>query len=288
MNHKHQDFIAGLVAGSVGIIASQPLDVGKVIIQGNPEYSSNIFKAISKMVGEEGVRSLYKGMISPLIGFGMVNCFLFGVEGNLVKHYMNKRNVYSKDYLSITDIFRCGTISGLVQCLVSSPSELIKIQIQVKKLGDTSNMKLIKEIYKTTGIKGYFRGMTSTILRDMPSYGVYFASFEYLQRYFRKNNKSNIITTFISGGLAGVFAWISTYPFDIIKTQIQSQPLVKGKFMTTGSFVKQMYRKDGIGIFARGLNSALLRSFPLNGVTFLVHDLIMKTFEKNNHKKYDL
>ena len=69
---------------------------------------------------------LYKGMLSPLIGQGIINAIVFGVEAQ-AKGYLGKETIGSE--------FVSGMLAGAVQSIVCSPMELAKTQMQVQGIG---------------------------------------------------------------------------------------------------------------------------------------------------------
>lgn len=96
---------------------------------------------------------------------------------------------------SLFQIALAGGGSGFVNSFISSPIELIKIRLQnnrtpgFRHLCEYSNLSLrlgfgathcIWAILKSDGPMGLMRGLKTTLLRDSPSYAVYFASYEYL------------------------------------------------------------------------------------------------------------
>jgi solute carrier family 25 carnitine/acylcarnitine transporter 20/29 len=90
---------------------------------------------------------------------------------------------------------------------------------------------------------------------------------------------TNPVGLLVAGGTAGVFSWITSYPFDVVKTRIQSLPL-KGqpgfdKYSGFWDCAKKSYREEGWRVFFRGLNSCLIRAFPVNAVTFFVYEWVM-------------
>lgn len=118
--------------------------------------------------------------------------------------------------------------------------------------------------------------MNSTILRDMPSYGVYFVGYEFLKELLGESPTALLA----AGGGAGVFCWILSYPFDVIKSRIQSVPPkpYRGhdKYRGIMDCARKSYNKGGWYVFFRGLNSSIVRAFPVNAVTFFVYEMIMK------------
>ena len=73
-----------------------------------------------------------------------------------------------------------------------------------------------------------YKGFTALLLRDVPGWGVYFWSYEFLKEMFgikmnAQVTESSMLSAMIlmwCGGMAGQLSWVAGYPFDIVKTQI--------------------------------------------------------------------
>ena len=110
-------------------------------------------------------------------------------------------------------------------------SETIKVK---KQLNEKVGINLLK--YSQVGF-------TATFLRESIGTSLYFGTYNYL--------KDNNYNSFISGSSAGVISWIFIYPFDVIKTRLQSG-LDKNW--------KQAIKRGG---FTNGLGILLLMGFLL-------------------------
>lgn len=275
LSQGHHDFIAGTIGGMAGIIAGQPFDTVKTRIQTSPDYSPNIIKSGSRIIREEGFMALYKGMLSPLLGVGLINAIVFGVYGNYLKIKQTSNGWENESDIPYRTIFMGGCLGGLVNCAIVGPVELLKIQMQIDS-GSNPNLKYksvrecIKLHIKGGGIMSLFKGMHATIWREVPSYGLYFVTFEYLRRYWG-NNQASI---FVAGGMGGVIAWIASYPFDVVKSRIQALPPRPepgwDKYQGMMHCTTKIYKNEGGKVFWRGLSACLIRSFPMNAITFLV------------------
>ena len=143
-------------------------------------------------------------------------------------------------------------------------------------------------LVKQSGVTALFRGMTATILRDVPGYMAYFASYKFCKDTLVGNVEGDIfdqtVPQFIgqlaSGGIAGVVGWFPGYPFEIIKTRLQN-----GDYPTIRSCFKGVVNEYGYRIFYRGLGMTLLRAIPVNATTFLVYEILMGYFSTNNPLK---
>ena len=144
----------------------------------------------------------------------------------------------------------------------------------------SSDLDLIKHIWRTHGLRGFYRGITATALRDI-GYGAYFAAYEATLRYWprphaphartdthsREGEVESTLAThslpalLAAGGMAGVAGWVATFPFDVVKTRVQSTPTGEpnNPYRTTWSTIVNSYRAEGVGVFFRGLAPTLIR-----------------------------
>ena len=234
---------------------------------------------LSRILKFEGVRGLFKGMAAPMIGVSAINAFLFGVYGFILDTLApNHFQRTEKEHVAtISHIFWAGCGSGFANSFISSPSELAKIKLQQQESQRIYKgpIHFFNSYIRTYGWRSGFQGMFATILRETPSYGVYFASFEWLSRRIEAQKDSSLtrLELMLAGGIAGVAGWVSTYPFDVAKTRIQASP--PGTYRSLFQCMNDIYRTEGPRAFTRGLGATVLRAFPTNAVTFLVYKQTM-------------
>lgn len=221
------------------------------------------------------VSGLYRGMTSPIAGVAAVNAVVFGVYGHA------RRHLSEPDRPSAC--FLAGASAGLAQTPISSPIELAKTRLQLQSSsiaaaaaaasggdgGDNPRgpMRCLRAIYKREGCRGVFRGLGVTFLREGPSYGVYFATYEMLTRT-RSNQPITTPHMLLAGGLAGTASWVISYPVDVIKSRIQAAN--GDRYAGALDCLRKSVRAEGYGCLYRGLNSTVLRAFPTNAATFAV------------------
>ena len=73
-------------------------------------------------------------------------------------------------------------------------------------------------------MRGIFRGLNITIVREIPAFGLYFASYEAMTR---RADPMKPLTTFhmlMAGGWAGVVYWLFNYTIDFLKSRLQVFP----------------------------------------------------------------
>ena len=129
--------------------------------------------------------------------------------------------------------------AGLLQIAVTTPMELLKIQMQdagrvaaqLKAAGKstvhlpTSALSVTKKLMKERGLSGLYKGLGATAMRDVSFSIVYFPLFANLNELGprRSPNSSEAILwwSFVSGMVAGSFSSAAVCPFDVVKTRLQ-------------------------------------------------------------------
>lgn len=219
-------------------------------------------------------------MSSPMAGVTLVNAIVFGVYAQVQKYTVNPSNLSTH--------FLAGAIAGLAQSPIASPLELAKTRMQLQSSTCKNNknytgaIHCLRDIYKHAGITGIFNGLGITALRETPSFGIYFLTYETLTR--NNNNSTVPITTIhmlIAGGLAGTASWIVTYPIDVIKSRLQAD--INSKYSGAIDCFKKSITQEGFICLFRGLNSTILRAFPTNAATFAIVNWTFRLLGNNNN-----
>eukprot|EP01127_Copromyxa_protea_P024102 TRINITY_DN9335_c0_g1_i1.p1 TRINITY_DN9335_c0_g1~~TRINITY_DN9335_c0_g1_i1.p1 ORF type:complete len:301 (+),score=14.21 TRINITY_DN9335_c0_g1_i1:35-937(+) len=261
---------AGTIAGVTGVVTGHPLDTIKVRQQAQV-YKSALDCAL-KTVSGEGPQALYKGLLPPMIGAAGINAVLFFMYDWTCQHLVNKRlkanPLHNITEATLTEVTIAGFMGGVVQTFVVTPFELAKIKLQGQHTYSEykGTFHCMSKIFKHNGITGLYRGFVVTMLRDAPAFGFYFWAYEYLKRHWLPENSP--LSILIAGGLAGASCWLSSYPFDVVKTRIQMDCLDKPQYKGMVDCFRKTYQEGGSKIFVRGLPTTLVRGFIVNSATF--------------------
>jgi len=246
------EFIAGAIGGAVGVLIGQPFDLIKT--RKMIGYNDSILNMIRK----EGWLSPFRGASFPMITQGLYTSVSFST-------YIWFLDQYNSPFLA-------GCMGGAVSTLIVTPSEVIKIGMQADHSRFVARGKMrefITNRYRTGG--SFFTGFWSTFWRETPATGVYFMSYKRGKEYFGPTRMSEII----SGGIAGVLSWACILPVDVVKSRIQYG--FKG---TMKDCAMDIIRTDGIKGLFKGAVPCLLRAFPVNAVTFLTYEEIIRQLVK--------
>ncbi|KAF9906468.1 hypothetical protein EC991_000636 [Linnemannia zychae] len=248
----------GYISGVAGLIIGSPLDVLKVRLQAQGDASGATAgrtrgaknASLSAMVQNEGIRSLFKGISSPIVGLAGLNSILFASYSTSMRFFEAVAPPQPSLYTAagealqpLSHVFAAGFVAGVACFLVSTPTELVKCRAQVIAsrldptssaaaqkaiLSESGSWHVTKDVVRRFGLRGLYQGGWVTILRDAPGYGVYFLSYEGLKRILEvpagETGGINTWKLLFAGGVAGTLSWASIYPLDVIKTRLQTQP----------------------------------------------------------------
>lgn len=276
IERKVKDITAGFVGGATQVLIGQPFDLIKVRLQTS---DSSTLKIINSVVKNEGILAFYKGTLPPLIGVGAcVSLQFYGFHET--KRYFLQKN--KSDKLTSSQTYIAGAMAGIVNTPITTPVEQLRILSQ-SSTEKTLISKLIRQIYGTNGVRGLFRGSGITLLREIQSYGVWFLSYELLIqqviRYHNYTSRDQISTIELlgSGALAGNLLWLSAYPLDVIKSNVQSDSFNETKFGGSSlRAIKHIYSGFGIRGFWKGIGPCLLRATPCSAGTFASVELALR------------
>ncbi|XP_067863335.1 mitochondrial glutamate carrier 1-like isoform X4 [Heptranchias perlo] len=203
----------------------------------------------------------------------------------------------------------CG--AGICQVIVTTPMEMLKIQLQdagrlaaqqrlIVPSGSSTKVvatnpvlsraynvgpaavtrpmsatQIAKDLFYSQGLRGLYRGLGATILRDVPFSIIYFPLFANLNKLGQKSvdGKASFVHSFLSGCTAGSVAAVAVNPCDVIKTRFQS--LHRGANEETYSGIVDCARKiwvnEGPSAFLKGSCCRALVIAPLFGIAQVIY-----------------
>jgi len=183
--------------------------------------------------------------------------------------------------LSYGQYYLAGAFAGVTNSVISGPIEHVRIRLQTQPHGAArlyaGPLDCIRKVSAHEGVfRGLYRGEAVTVLREAQAYGVWFLTFEYLMNADARRNgikREEVPTPKIAlyGGLAGEALWIASYPFDVVKSKMQSDGFgAEQRYKTMRDCFAQTWRNEGMMGFWKGIGPTLLRAMPVSAGTFAV------------------
>ena len=173
------------------------------------------------------------------------------------------------DNPTLGEVTIAGAGAGVGVSFVLTPVELVKIRMQTGQYRGT--IECIRESFLREGPGVFFKGWTSTLLREIPGSAAWFGCYEaYVHHMTPTGEEPSPSTIIVGGGLGGMGYWTAFYPADSVKTVLQSSEN-KGSF--SGTFMR-LLRQGGIRKLYRGLTPTLMRALPANAAVFYVYEVL--------------
>ena len=245
-------FVVGSVGGIVRVLVGFPFDQIKINLQSHRQSSTSILGTIKSIYGKQGVYGFYQGsalsFASSCVQMGLNFC-----GKGLVQKYIKDNNLLPDHPFLRTYI--AGFCGGALHGLSVTPVDHIRIQ-QLWHNKDT-----LRETLKVMEMKYTFHGVLPAILRDSIGMGFFFAIHEKLYPHLVNYGLPSLTSGIISGSIAGISWWGSTYPFDVVKTLMQKNP---SRYPTMRHAFSVLYNELGWRGFFRGLTVCLYRAAVVN------------------------
>ncbi|XP_058074394.1 mitochondrial arginine transporter BAC2-like [Magnolia sinica] len=287
-----REFVAGGFGGMAGVISGHPLDTLRIRLQ-QPSNNTSAFRLLHSIVTTEGPSSLYRGMGTPLATVAFQNAVAFQVYAVLSRAFDSSNGSNPPSYRSVA---LGGVGTGALQSLILSPVELVKIRLQIQhhRTNVEGPVNVVKNIMRKEGIRGMYRGLAITVLRDAPAHGVYFWTYESTRECLhpgcRKSGQESLRTMLVAGGLAGVASWVCCYPLDVVKTRLQAQSqshkdCPPPKYCGIIDCFQKSVQEEGYTVLWRGLGTAIARAFVVNGAIFSAYEIALRCLVNNNQSE---
>lgn len=305
-----KDLTAGTVGGVAQLLVGHPFDTIKVKLQSQPPASSSspakysgAIDAVKQTLAHEGPRGLYKGMGAPLATVAAFNAVLFTARGQMESLLRSE----SGAPLTIAQQTVCGAGAGVAVSFLACPTELIKCRLQAQSVLASAEVpafatagaggasaaaasivgKAVKYngpmdvgrhvLQSEGGIAGLFRGLTPTLMREVPGNAVMFGVYEAIKQFLAGGQDTSSLgrgALLTAGGLAGASFWFSVYPTDVVKSVIQVDNPRSPKYSGTIDAFQKVYAAEGVKGLYKGFGPAMARSVPANAACFLAYEIV--------------
>ena len=206
-----------------------------------------------------------------------------------------------------------GLTAEMVAAFVYVPSDVLSQRLQVQNridfiplhLRQTSAWAMSKTIWRTEGIRGYFRGYFPYLLVYGPGSAVWWSTYEVFKRAIhfgiqsgeRAVNNSPIyqgkgqdkqsfnlplkkeINHFVSGALAGCCSVMVTNPLDVARTRLQllefrNERDKRQLKMGFGNLLMDVYRREGFRGLYKGVKPRIYVNIPGSALAFVGYEYL--------------
>jgi len=186
--------------------------------------------------------------------------------------------------------FLAGGFSGAIAKTCTAPIERVKLIIQTQDANPkiisgevkryTGIVDCFSRVASEQGIKAFWRGNLTNIIRYFPTQAFNFAFKDSIKAMFPKADKNTEFAKFFainmaSGGLAGAGSLMIVYPLDYARTRLASDVgSGKAQFSGLADCLKKTVATGGIGSLYNGIGVSIIGIIPYRGVYFGLFDTL--------------
>ena len=248
------------------------------------EDDDNLFSLIIQILKNEGIAGFFGGVRGMMAGQAIIKSVAFSTNELALGVLMNNNN-HDASLLGVSSgtmtssfgmLILAAGFSGFVTSFLVAPVERVKVMMQAQQQSSvtyTNELECIQAVLKQEGWNGLFlRGLGPTVLREVPSYAIYFVVYRVLMNSLEENLGS--AAPLLCGAISGCACWIPVYPIDVVKTLVQNTDGGSSSESAIDVAI-QLYKDEGIQVFFNGLTPKMLRASVNHAVTFWVYDLVI-------------
>jgi solute carrier family 25 protein 38 len=183
--------------------------------------------------------------------------------------------------LTSTTNLLTGAVARTWAGFVMMPITVIKVRYESSFYAYTSLLSASQDIFRTTGLRGFFAGFGATAVRDAPYAGLYVLGYEDCKKRLSKLTSGTGAGTsaginFTSGVVAAATATAITNPFDAIKTRLQLMPQKYGNMVKAA---RLMVHEGGVRSLFDGLALRMGRKAMSSALAWTVYEELIRRAE---------
>lgn len=250
------------------------------------QQSSGTFRMLNAIFRTEGLSGLYAGL-KPTLIMSIPNTVIYlSSYDEISMHLRSLQSFNSEGNLYVPLV--AGSTARIISSFATAPLELIRTR-QASMIACRNSLEgratgIVEELrflFRSGGLMSIYNGLGPLLLRDAPFAAIYFLCLEQfrgslsdntsLGRWSGRHYKDqriqspasiDVIHTFAAGAGAALVATALTTPFDVVKTRRQSTNQASGSNANTLSYIRQIFRDEGVKGLWKGNGSRMIKVVP--------------------------
>lgn len=276
MNDSVREAVAGAFAGASTRTLVAPLDRLKLVVQlqGSLADSSAYegpWKALSRMIGEEGFFALWRGNAPSILiqsGASALNFMFMDLYKKAATRMVGDEQRLLKSFLS-------GALAGGTAITLLYPIGLMRTKLALdvgkeKRLYPQGMRDVVRHSYRVNGFTSLYQGYTVALASVSLYRMIHLGGYDWIKTEICARHNLPLSTDasnlpfgerFLAAQAVSTLASTVHYPLDSVRRRLMMQSDTKDKKYRNGlhCFV-QIYKDEGVGGYFRGLGTNYIRS----------------------------
>ncbi|KAL4579750.1 hypothetical protein LXL04_015915 [Taraxacum kok-saghyz] len=282
---------AGAVAAMVSRTFVAPLERLKLeyMVRGEQKHLIDLIKSIAR---SQGIKGFWKGNFVNILRtapFKAINFYAYDkYRSELLKVTGNQKTTNFERFLA-------GAAAGITATILCIPMDTIRTQMVApggEALGGV--IGAFHHMIKTEGFFSLYKGLLPSIISMAPSGAVFYGIYDILKSTYLHSPKGRkriqnmkeggeglnaleqmelgTMRTLVYGAVAGCCAEAATYPFEVVRRQLQLQ--VRARKMSALATFGKIVEQGGVPALYAGLTPSLLQVLPSAAISYFVYELM--------------
>lgn len=278
------NMLAGALAGISEHAVMFPVDSIKTRMQvfatSPVAVYSGVGNAFARISSTEGMRALWRGVTSVVLGAGPAHAVHFGTLEAVRE--LAGGNQAGNTWVATS---LAGASATIASDALMNPFDVIKQRMQVHQSEFRSVLACARTVLRYEGIGAFYVSYPTTLAISIPFNAIQFTVYEQSKRFMNPRNEYSPTSHIVSGAVAGAVAAAVTTPLDVAKTILQTRGTssesdirsVRG--MTDA--IRVIWRRDGFKGFGRGLTPRVLTIMPSTALCWLSYEFFKAAIRTN-------
>lgn len=267
------------------------------------QQSSGTFRMLNAIFRTEGLSGLYAGL-KPTLVMSIPNTVIY--LGSYDEISMRLRALHSSNsegdfYIPLV----AGSTARIISSFATAPLELIRTRQASMIAGSnipqgraTGILEELRFLQRTGGFMSFYTGLGPLLLRDAPFAAIYFLCLEQFRgslsdntslgrwsgRHYKEQRIQipagiDVMHTFVAAAGAALVATALTTPFDVVKTRRQSLNQAAGSNANTLSYIRQIFRDEGVKGLWKGNGSRMIKIVPGHAAMITCYEFGKRVFD---------
>jgi hypothetical protein len=172
-----------------------------------------------------------------------------------------------------------GAISGFFTVFITQPLQVTRTSMMVTYLDGKpySFTRIIKDLYKQEGLRGFYRGFFPTLLKTPIGSAIYFTSLEHNKHFLSQYHSNKTTLNFLASAIARLYQCVLTNPLLVAVTRFE----VIGfhSYNNLIDAIIKIKREEGWKGFTTGLKPLVIKEVPTAAMFYTLYE----TFKKLIH-----
>ncbi|GFZ50263.1 Mitochondrial RNA-splicing protein MRS3 [Saitozyma sp. JCM 24511] len=237
-----------------------------------PQALNTITQHLRSVSTTEGLRSLWRGVASVIMGAGPAHAAHFGMY-EFIREISGGR---SEGWWGVGGTALAGASATITSDALMNPFDVIKQRMQMRHSPYRSVLHCAKSVYHAEGLHAFYVSYPTTLTMTVPFTAVQFSVYESLKSLINPEGGYSPITHVVAGGVAGGVAAAVTTPLDVAKTLLQTRgdstdPRIRNA-RGMAEALRIITSRDGIKGLRRGMLPRVLTVAPSTAISWMSYE----------------